>query len=146
MTRDWLAVLEIDPVMNHLDTDKNLLFGVIAMQSALIDMRQFVDACTLWSSRKDSTMADVLVEQGWLQEEVRSHVDYLLARRVKKLGGDVRKLLAAMHVAVKSALKSINNPSIHACLAGLPAEVGENVIPRTKGEEREHRPLPELVG
>ena len=46
-----------------LNTDQNLLFGLIAMQSDLIDMRQFVDACTLWGSRKESSLADILVEQ-----------------------------------------------------------------------------------
>lgn len=38
-------------------TDRNLLFGLIAMQSDLIEMRQFVVACTLWGSRKDSSRA-----------------------------------------------------------------------------------------
>lgn len=63
--------------MSEFDTDRNLLFGVIAMQSDLINMQQFVDSCTLWSSRKESTLADVLVQQGWLVEEDRKHVDDL---------------------------------------------------------------------
>ena len=105
--------------MANTETDRNLLFGVIAMQSDLIDIRQFVDACTLWSSRKDTTLAEILIQNDWLQEEDRSHVDYLLERRVKKLGGDIRKSLSKMPDVAKSALESINSPSIHESLQGL---------------------------
>ena len=33
---------------------QTLLFGLIARQGDLIDMRQFVDACTLWGGLKES--------------------------------------------------------------------------------------------
>jgi PAS domain S-box-containing protein len=105
--------------MSELDTDKNLLFGVIAMQSDLIDVRQFVDACTLWSSRKESTLADVLIQQGWLLDDDRRHVEYLLQRRMKKQGGDARKSLAAMPGEVKAALAGIDDRSIHDSLQGI---------------------------
>ena len=36
-----------------MDNDRNLLFGVLALQADLIDTRQFVEACTLWATRKD---------------------------------------------------------------------------------------------
>ncbi|WP_166823070.1 PAS domain S-box protein [Thalassoroseus pseudoceratinae] len=98
--------------MTNFEADKNLLFGVIAMQCDLIDMRQFVDACTLWSSRKESTLAEILVQQGWLDEEDREHVEYLLKRRIDKQGGDVRKSLASMPDDVKAALSGIENDSI----------------------------------
>ncbi len=105
--------------MANIDTDNNLLFGIIAMQSDLIDMRQFVDACTLWSSRKGSPLADVLIEQGWLTKEDREHVEYLLQRRIKKQGGDVRQSLAAMPGEVKAALAGIKDEAIHQSLQGL---------------------------
>jgi len=38
--------------------DRNLLFGVLALQSDLIDHQQFVQACTLWSLRKEAPLAD----------------------------------------------------------------------------------------
>jgi eukaryotic-like serine/threonine-protein kinase len=49
-----------------MDTDRNLLFGVLALQAGLIDNDQFAQACTLWSAHKDMSLADVLVEHGWL--------------------------------------------------------------------------------
>ena len=100
-------------------TDRNLLFGLIAMQSDLIEMRQFVDACTLWGSRKDSSLADVLVEQGWLIAEDRQHVEYLLKRRMQKASGDVKKSLAGMPDNVKVALESLGNEDIKSSLNGV---------------------------
>jgi len=35
-----------------MDTDRNLLFGVPALQADLIDAQQFAEACTQWTSRK----------------------------------------------------------------------------------------------
>jgi len=105
--------------MFDLETDKNLLFGVIALQSDLIDTRQFVDACTLWSSRKSSTLAEILIQQGWLNEEDREHVEYLLQRRIAKQGGDVRQSLAAAPADIKLALASINDEVLRQSIPGL---------------------------
>ena len=103
-------------------TDINLLFGLIAMQSDLITMRQFVDACTLWGSRKETSLADILVEQGWLIEDDRDHVEYLLKRRVEKAGGDVRKSLSGMPDGLKSALESLGDEDIQQSLGGVAQE------------------------
>lgn len=100
-------------------TDRNLLFGLLAMQSDLIEMRQFVDACTLWGSRKESSLADILVEQGWLVPDDREHVEYLLKRRMQKAGGDVKKSLAGMSDDVKVALESIGDRDIRDSLGGV---------------------------
>ncbi|TWT81393.1 Serine/threonine-protein kinase PknD [Planctomycetes bacterium CA13] len=114
-----IAGYELDTVMAVESADRNLLFALIAMQSDLIDMRQFVDACTLWGSRKESSLAEVLIEQGWLDEEDRQHVDYLLKKRMKKAGGDVKKSLAGMPDDLKTALEGIDSGEIRQSLAGI---------------------------
>ncbi|MCR9115432.1 MAG: PAS domain S-box protein [bacterium] len=98
--------------------DENLLFGLIAMQSDLIEMRQFVDACTLWGSRKESSLADILVENGWLNDEDRQHVSYLLRRRIEKSGGDAKQSLAKMPDGLKDVLQSIGDENIRSSLGG----------------------------
>src|SRR5581483_2961914 len=72
-----------------MDADRNLLFGVLALQADLIDRGQFVEACTLWGARKSVPLADLLVERGWLLPDDRAHVDYLVERKLRKHGGDV---------------------------------------------------------
>jgi eukaryotic-like serine/threonine-protein kinase len=105
--------------MARSETDQNLMFGLIAMQSDLIDMSQFVDACTLWGSRKETSLSTILVEQGWLLPEDREHVEYLLKRRVQKAGGDVAKSLSGMSDNVKVALEGIGDGDIRSLLSGL---------------------------
>ena len=77
-----------------MDTDRSLLFGVLAMQADLITPDQFVQACTLWTTRKDTSLADLLMEQGWLTAADRTAVDRLLERKLKKHHGDARASLA----------------------------------------------------
>jgi hypothetical protein len=44
-----------------MDTDRNLLFGVLALQADLIDNTRFAEACAAWAARKDLALADLLV-------------------------------------------------------------------------------------
>ena len=37
----------------NMDADRNLLFGVLALQADLLDSDRFVQACTLWTTRKE---------------------------------------------------------------------------------------------
>jgi hypothetical protein len=42
-----------------VDTDRNLLFGVLAIQAGLLDAAQFAGACTAWAARKEVLLADL---------------------------------------------------------------------------------------
>jgi hypothetical protein len=67
-----------------MSADKNLLFGVLALQADLLDAARFAEACSAWAARKDTPLADLLVERGWLTPEDRADVDKLVARKLKK--------------------------------------------------------------
>jgi PAS domain S-box-containing protein len=103
-----------------MDTDRNLLFGVLAMQADLIDPQQFIEACLLWTSRKDVLLADLLVERGWILPDDKAHVDYLLGRKLAKHGGDPRASLAAIPDDVKRSLATVDDDDIQRSLAGVP--------------------------
>src|SRR5262245_51769016 len=103
-----------------MDTDRNLLFGVLALQADLIDPRQFLDACLLWTSRKDVPLADLLVERGWIEPDDRAHVDYLLGRKLRKHGGNPAASLAALPDDVKRSLAALQDDDIQRSLANLP--------------------------
>src|SRR5262245_52746037 len=90
-----------------MDTDRNLLFGVLALQADLIDPQQFIEACLLWTSRKDAPLADLLVERGWIVPADRAHLDYLLARKLHRHGGDPRAGLASIPDDVKRSLATL---------------------------------------
>jgi WD40 repeat protein/tRNA A-37 threonylcarbamoyl transferase component Bud32 len=101
-------------------TDRNLLFGVLALQADLIDQSQFVEACTLWTTRKHVPLADLLVERGLLTAADRAHVDWLLARQIQRHRGDAHASLAAVaDGAVRHALFALEDVTVHQSLADL---------------------------
>jgi PAS domain S-box-containing protein len=103
-----------------MDTDRNLLFGVLALQADLIDHQQFIEACLLWTSRKDVLLAELLVERGWLLPDDKAHVDYLLGRKLAKHGGDPRAGLAGIPDDIKRSLATMDDADIQRSLASVP--------------------------
>ena len=49
-----------------MNTDRNLLFGVLAFQSDVIEPAHFVEACAASAARKAVPLADILVEHAWI--------------------------------------------------------------------------------
>src|SRR5262245_63993497 len=104
-----------------MSADRNLLFGVLALQADLLDAARFAEACSAWAARKDMPLADLLVERGWLTEEERGHVEFLLQRKLKKHDGDARASLAEVTTdPVRHSLLSIADPDVQQSLAALP--------------------------
>jgi serine/threonine-protein kinase len=103
-----------------MDMDRNLLFGVLALQADLLDNNRFAEACSAWAARKDTPLADLLVERGWLNAEERGHVEFLLDRKLKKHEGDARAVLAEVTTDhVRQFLAGAANPDIRHSLDGL---------------------------
>jgi PAS domain S-box-containing protein len=102
-----------------MDTDRNLLFGVLALQLDLLDRDRFVEACAAWATRKGTPLADFLVERGWLTPEDKTDVERLLQRNLTRHGGDARAGLAAATDDVKRSLAGLEDPDIQRSLAGL---------------------------
>jgi PAS domain S-box-containing protein len=109
-----------------MDSDRNLLFGVLALQADLIDSVQFVEACTLWTTRKQAALADLLVERGWIAPADKEHVEYLVERKLQKHGGDAQASLADAPDHVKRSLAALDDADIQRSLAGLPPS--ENLV------------------
>jgi serine/threonine-protein kinase len=103
-----------------MDTDRNLLFGVLALQTDLLTAVQFAEACSAWAGRKDTPLADLLVERGWLSPSDRADVDKLLARKLARHGGDARAGLAEVTTdQVRQSLAGVNDDAVRQSLAGL---------------------------
>jgi eukaryotic-like serine/threonine-protein kinase len=107
-----------------MDTDRNLLFGVLALQADVIDGDQFVKACTLWTARKDVPLPSLLIELGWITPTDRADVERLLERKLKKYGGDARVGLADIGDHIKRSLASLQDDDIQRSLAELPDPAG----------------------
>ncbi|HKI38327.1 MAG TPA: serine/threonine-protein kinase [Gemmataceae bacterium] len=102
------------------DTDRNLLFAVLALQAGLIDRDRFIQACTLWATHKDVPIADLLVEQGWLAPTARSLVEQLLQLQMAKHADDAAASLAAAAGAeARSALASVADAGVEQSLTSI---------------------------
>jgi serine/threonine-protein kinase len=73
-----------------VESDNNLLFGVLALQAGLVDPGRFAEACSAWAARKDTPLADLLVECGILTAAQRARVDQLLKVALHKPIADPR--------------------------------------------------------
>jgi serine/threonine-protein kinase len=101
-----------------METDSNLLFGVLALQADLLTASQFIEGCSAWAACKDKPLPDLLIERGWLTAADRADVDRLLERKVRKHGGDVRLSLAEVAtVDIQQSLYGLSDRDIQASLS-----------------------------
>src|SRR5438067_1502852 len=121
-----------------LTPDRNLLFGVLALQLELIDDGKFAQACSAWATRKNVPLATVLQDLGWLTDDDRREVERLIERKLKKHGGDARRSLAAVaDGATCDIIRSIADDDVQKSISSLPPAAGY-VLMKTVDQPAEH--------
>ncbi|MFO0891593.1 MAG: protein kinase [Isosphaeraceae bacterium] len=107
--------------MAAIAADRDLLFGLIALQNGLIGQGELVAAFQAWTRDKARTLADHLVGRGDLDADDRSAIEALVARHLKKHGGDVERSLAAIPAgrSTHESLAQLGDTDIEASLAHL---------------------------
>src|SRR5271165_4372498 len=107
--------------MDNSGAERNLLFGLLALQNGLIDQVQLVAAFQAWTLDKARALADHLVGRGDLDADDRSAVDALVERHIKKHGGDVERSLAAIPAgrSTRESLARIDDLDVGGTLAHL---------------------------
>jgi PAS domain S-box-containing protein len=103
-----------------MNTDRNLLFAVLALQADVLDADQFIKVCTLWTARKQTALADLLIELGWITPTDRADVERLVERKLRRHGGDPRACLGAVRDDVKRSLASLQDDDIQKSLCDVP--------------------------
>ncbi len=119
--------------MISADPDRNLLFGLLALQNGLIDQAKLVAAFQGWTLEKARPLAEHLVARGDLDADDRSAVEALVTRHLKKHGDSTEKSLAAIPAgaSTRRSLQRIADPEIDASLAVMGPETdGEGVLTR----------------
>jgi tetratricopeptide (TPR) repeat protein len=98
---------------------------VLAFQLEIINETQFAQGCSAWATRKDTALADVLRDLGWLNADDCREVERLVERKLKKHGGDVRRSLAeTADGRAHDVLKSIADEEVHQSVSSLPPAAG----------------------
>ena len=101
------------------DSDRHLLFGLLALQNGVIRPAQLVAAFHAWTGDKARPLADHLVALGHLGPAQRSVVEALSALHVEAHDGDVQQSLAALPAGqfTRQSLAQIADPDLEGSLA-----------------------------
>ena len=78
-----------------MDTERDLLFGVIAFQSGAVDADYLAETCANWVGQSTVPLADLLVDRGRMTDEQRTEIEKTMARELASHGGDPAATLAA---------------------------------------------------
>ena len=67
-----------------VDTSSDLLFGLLALQTGLINQAQLVAAFHAWTQARDRSMAEILAEQGALEAPCLTLVEGLVIEHLRR--------------------------------------------------------------
>jgi serine/threonine-protein kinase len=107
--------------MAALSPDRDLLFGLLALQNGLINQGQLVAAFQAWTLDKARALADHLVGRGDLDADQCAGVEAMVGLHLKKHGGDAEKSLAAIPAgrSTRESLAALDDPAIEHTLTQL---------------------------
>jgi len=103
--------------------DRNLLFGILALQMDFIRRDALVQAMNAWVLDKAKPLGQILVEQGALRADAHTLLEALVQKHLEMHGGDAEKSLAAVSSirSIREELQGIADPDVQNSLAHVPA-------------------------
>jgi serine/threonine-protein kinase len=110
--------------MARADADRNLLFGIIALQLEFIDRDALVAAMNSWVLRKGDPLGAILCEHGALADADRAAIDALVQRHLERHVGDAERSLAALSSigSARRALEAIADSDVQATLSSIASD------------------------
>lgn len=110
--------------MPVLPNDRNLLFGLLALQTGLIRRDAFVAAVNAWTHDKTKTIEQLLVESKALTAPTQALVAALVQRHLEAHENDVEKSLASLSSlgSLREILASIEDAELQATVAHIPMD------------------------
>ena len=66
-----------------MDTERDLLFGVVAFQNGAVDADLLAETCAAWASEPIASLAEHFVDRGLITVEQRSEVEKAIAQELK---------------------------------------------------------------
>ena len=109
--------------MPRIDADRNLLFGIMALQNDFITRDALIAAMNAWALEKHRPIGEILVERGALDPGDRDALEAMIARRLAKHGDDPARSLAALSSAAGVAgdlRRAVDDPDVLASIAAVP--------------------------
>jgi len=113
---------------SHSQADRNLLFGIIALQMDFISRDQLIAAMQAWVFDKPKPLGQVLSEQGALSSEDHEAIEFLVRRHLLRHDNDPECSLAALTSIgrrLREDLSRIADPDLEASLPRVGAKGGD---------------------
>ncbi len=107
---------ELQP--SPVSADRNLLFGILALQMDFVSRDQLVAAMNAWVLDKTRALGDLLREQGALSNEEFVVLESLVQAHLQRHSDDPEKSLQAVtSLGAPEDLRQITDPDVQASLA-----------------------------
>src|SRR5438132_8697458 len=87
------------PFSSRSSADRNLLFGILALQMDFITRDQLVAAMNAWVLEKGKPLGQVLVEQKALRADLQAALETMVQKHLEMHGDDPHRSLAALGAA-----------------------------------------------
>ncbi len=102
----------------NVPADRNLLFGLVALQNGMIDQSALLAAFHAWTRDKSRSIAEILLGQRAIDADDRTLLDGLVAKHIKRHGDDLEKSLAVVTAprSVVNGLAALADPEVDATL------------------------------
>jgi serine/threonine-protein kinase len=135
--------------------DRNLLFGILALQMGFISSADLMKALNAWVLDKTRSLGQILGEQGALGEDTRALVEALVQKHLELHGQDPQQSLASVAVptTVCQGLRNIADVDVQASVdsAGFgqdadPGATGLHPSPPQVAEPNQLRPQAAAAG
>jgi eukaryotic-like serine/threonine-protein kinase len=99
--------------------DRNLLFGILALQMEFVTRDALIAAMHAWVLAKQRPLGDLLQERGALSPSQRQALDLIASEHLKAHGGDPQRSLAAMALpsTLIEDLESVADAEVEASMA-----------------------------
>src|SRR5205823_928983 len=98
----WLQESDAEAPRQHLShllqarADRNLLYGILALQMDFINRDALIRAMHAWVLEKTKPLGELLRAHGALTEDVHAVLETLVHKHLERHGQDVRESLAAV--------------------------------------------------
>jgi tetratricopeptide (TPR) repeat protein/tRNA A-37 threonylcarbamoyl transferase component Bud32 len=110
--------------------DRNLLFGLLALQMDFLSREQLLEAMLAWMLEKQTPLGEILTRRGVLAEEDRADIERLVEKHVRRHGGEPCASLAALRVEpdLRASLAALEDADIQFSLAPATERPSDNSV------------------
>jgi serine/threonine protein kinase/tetratricopeptide (TPR) repeat protein len=136
-----------------MSADRNLLFGILALQNNFVSRDGLVEALNAWVLARHRPLADLLMERGGLGQEERALLEALVDRQLARHQGDAERSLRELELSSSAhrALAAVHDADVQPSLSRVgslsPSDRTVDRVSRPGAEELRYRVLrPHAIG